>query len=382
MDDKIKKLILLFVPTDICNFRCNYCFISHTESWDNKMKFKYSAQQIVNGLKKDRLGGTCFINITANGETLLYKDLVPLTEGLLREGHYVEIVTNGTITKSIEKLLKIQGSLLKRLEFKISYHYSELERTNMKEKFWANVKAIKKSPCSFSLEMMPDDSLRSKRFDICADCMSNVGALCHATVGRNDAVKSKDLLTELSKSDYAETWGILDSEMFRFKLCLFGKKRKEFCYAGKWSLLINLATGDAYQCYGRPSNQNVFDNPQKKLKFMPVGYSCLQPFCFNGHSHLALGMIPSLETPYYNEIRDRNCVDGSTWLKEDCKRFFNQKLFQNNREYTKLQRIGHAMINPIYLLGNLFYNLPDTLKKARKFIRINTGKYAKKQYRE
>ena len=93
----------------------------------------------------------------------------------------------------------------------------------------------------------------------------------------------------MSKDEYVNTWSVLKSDMFKLKMDLFGKKRKEFCYAGAWSLLVDLSSGEASQCYGRMNTQNIFKNLNKPIQFRPVGYSCMQPFCFNGHAHILLG---------------------------------------------------------------------------------------------
>lgn len=378
MDERISKLILLYVPSNICNFRCEYCFISHTNNWENKVEFKYDAEQILRGLTKERLGGLCLVNITANGETLLYKDLVNVTEGLLKEGHFVEIVTNCTVKSVIDRLLNISDEYLQHLFFKVSYHVEQLEKNEkLKEDFWTNVNNIKKSVCSFTLEIMPNDNLVHRIPEIQCECFKHVGAVCHATVGRDDAKGNKALLTNMSQEAYVNTWSRLDSEMFRFKMKLFGQRRREFCYAGKWSLLINLANGEAMQCYGRPANQNIFDDPTRKIKFIPVGYSCAQPFCFNGHSHLALGMIPKLNTPKYSQIRDRECEDGASWLKQPIKSFFDQKLYENNKEWNMLKKILFSIYNPFYLFGTLFYDLAETKRRLRKWVYIISGKYKK-----
>ena len=101
---KINKLILCFIPTNLCNLKCEYCLVSQTNEWNrNDIKFQYPVEHIVQALSKERLGGECFINLTAQGETLLYKDIVPLTRGLLEEGHSVEIITNATISKRIDE---------------------------------------------------------------------------------------------------------------------------------------------------------------------------------------------------------------------------------------------------------------------------------------
>ena len=306
---KMNKLILCFIPTNLCNFKCEYCVVSQTNEWERSdILFKYSVEHIIKAFSKKRLGGDCYINLTAQGETLLYKDIVPLTRGLLEEGHAVEIVTNGSVTKKIDEILGFDEELLKRLFFKFSYHYKETRDTRFEKMFWDNVRKIKKSPASFTVELMPHDEISGDIDDICRRCNENIEAVCHATVGRNDKKNSKDLLTNMTKAEYVSTWGKLKSTMFDLKMDLFGVKRKEFCYAGMWSLLVDISSGEASQCYGRMNTQNIFEDLTKVIHFMPVGYSCTQSFCFNGHAHVAWGIIPELKSPSYYEVRNRTLV--------------------------------------------------------------------------
>ena len=63
---KINKLILCFIPTNLCNLKCEYCLVSQTNEWNrNDIKFQYPVEHIVQALSKERLGGECFINLTA-----------------------------------------------------------------------------------------------------------------------------------------------------------------------------------------------------------------------------------------------------------------------------------------------------------------------------
>ena len=275
MENKIHKLILLFIPTNLCNLKCQYCLVSQTNEFDRKdIEFKYPVDHIIKALSIKRLGGKSFINLTAQGETLLYKDITQLTEGLLKEGHSVEIITNALVSKKIDELLSLPEELLTNLFFKCSYHYNQIKGTKMEEIYWKNINKIKKSPCSFTIELMPHDEIINEIPNICNRCKDNCGAVCHATVGRDDASKNKKILTNLSRDEYEKVWSALDSDMFRLKMKLYGKKRREFCYAGEWSLLIDISSGEASQCYGRMNTQNVFKNLSKPIKFRAVGHSC------------------------------------------------------------------------------------------------------------
>lgn len=377
MANKIKKLILCYIPTNICNLKCEYCLVSQVDGWHdgNGLSFKYSVDTMIKALSPERLGGECFVNLTAQGETLLYKDIVPLTRGLLEEGHSVEIITNCTVSKRIDELLEFPDELLTNLFFKCSYHYEQIKDKKIEQVYWSNIKKIKNSPCSFTLELMPYDKITENIDDICNRCEKNAGAICHATVGRDDGRTGKDLLTSMSKEKYIETWNRLDSTMFRLKMQLFGVKRKEFCYAGCWSLLIDMSTGEASQCYGRTNTQNVFKDLEKPISFRPVGHSCIQPFCFNGHAHIAWGIIPEYKSPTYYEVRNRNCADGSNWVKGGCAELFRQKLIDNNQEYTTWQKFMNTITNPLFLFCSLFHDIPGLKRKTKKFFKLVTGKY-------
>ncbi len=113
--EKIKRLVLGLIPNQKCNLKCEYCYISQVEAWDEPTPFQYSPEHIAKCLSKERLGGTSLINLTGNGETMLQPDIVPLIAALLKEGHYVEVVTNGTVTKHINQVLELPREQLGRL---------------------------------------------------------------------------------------------------------------------------------------------------------------------------------------------------------------------------------------------------------------------------
>lgn len=305
-------------------------------------------------LSKERLGGTCLVNLTAQGETLLYKEIVPLVRGILEQGHYIELVTNATVSKRIEEILALPSNLLERLEFKISYHYQELRKHNLFDAFSNTVNSIRNSPASFTLELMPHDAICDQIEEIIAQTESTFGAKCHVTVGRDDSLKSRDLLTDMDRTSYVSEWSRFDSRMFDLKIDLLGVKRKEFCYAGDWTLWVDFSTGEARQCYGHPSNQNIFKDPSQPIKFCAVGRHCVQPFCINGHAFLSLGTIPELDTPTYFDTRNRTTIDGDNWLKEPCGEFFSKKLSEGNDEYTKLEKALNGLLFPArYLLWSI-----------------------------
>lgn len=366
--DEIKRLILGVIPNQKCNLKCGYCYISQVDAWQKPVALKYSAEHIARCLSRKRLGGLALINLTGNGETMLQPDVVPLTKELLREGHYVEIVTNGTVTRHIHDILEFPDELLKHLFFKISFHYKELKERKMLKVFFDNVMAVRKSAASFTLELMACDEIEQDIEEIKKICIEKAGAVCHATIGRNDKRKDKALLSAHSAEEFSQIWKSLESPMTQFKLEVIGKKRREFCYAGDWSLFVNMYTGESQPCYWQPYNQNIFKNPDDPIKFCPVGHTCTQPYCTNAHAHLAWGLIPELETPCYAAMRNRECPDGSEWLKSECRTFFTSKLKDSNTEYNTLQKIIHDVVYPIRFARWMIRDWKNNIRRIRKYM--------------
>lgn len=336
---KPKRLINGIIPTNKCNLSCPYCYISQLPDYMKATQsFEYTPEHIAKCLSAERLGGCCLINLTGEGETMLQPELVKLCELLLKQGHYMEIVTNLTVKKVVDEFLRLPADLQKHLEFKVSFHYEELKRKNMLDGFIENLKKIQQSDYSFTLELMSADSQIQYIPEIMEFCKKYVGAKCHVTVGRNEKYREKSLLSDLSMSDYVNTWSVFESTMFDFKMDLLDVKRKEFCYAGDWTLFVNMHTGEARSCYAQPFSQNIFKDCKKSIKFHAVGYHCVQPYCFNGHAFLSLGAIPEMKAPTYLEIRNRTRDDGTEWFGDDAKEFFGSKLVESNREYSSFKK--------------------------------------------
>lgn len=363
---KPKRMIFGRIPNNLCNLKCEYCYISQLPDWlQVNDSFKYEVEYVAKCLSPERLGGVCLINLTGEGETMLQKNLVKLCSLLLKQGHYMEIVTNLTVTKILDEFLSLPDDLLERLEFKVSFHYKALKQKNMLDRFFNNLDKVQKSKCSFTLELMPYDELVPDIEDIKKLCKEKVGALCQVTVGRADYLPSRTVLTSMKREDYIKNWSQFDSPMFELKMDLVDKKRREFCYAGDWTLNVNMHTGEALQCYSQPYRQNIFENPDKPIKFIAVGCHCAEPFCFNGHAHISMGCIPELNAPTYADIRNRTREDGTEWFSEKGKEFFSAKLSESNKEYTKIEKI-------ICNLGWYFrafvfvFKYPDKVKRRLK----------------
>lgn len=344
--EKIKKFLDCYIPTETCNLRCHYCYIAQQRRFNQKIaEFKQSKETIRKAFSKKRLGGTCLINLCAGGETLLSTEVLPVVKELLQEGHYVMIVTNGTITQRFQEAAEWPEDLKKRLFFKFSFHYLEMKRLNMMDRFFDNVNLVKNSGISFTVEVTPSDELVPYIEELKNVCMERLGTLCHVTIARDDRTNGIDVLSDHNFEDYKKIWGQFDSDLFKFKSEIFYKKRNEFCYAGDWSLYINLGTGAVTQCYCGKLLGNIYDNIEKPLYYEAVGHNCSIAHCYNGHAFLTLGDIPELKTPTYAQMRNRICEDGTEWLKPELKAFFSTKLNESNKEYGVIKEFKWGMKN-------------------------------------
>lgn len=342
--EEIKKFIDCYIPTETCNLRCHYCYITQLRKFNNRIaKFEHDAKYIRKALSKGRLGGTCLINLCAGGETLLSQEVLPIVKELLEEGHYVMIVTNGTITERFDEVAMWPKELLNKLFFKFSFHYLEMKRLNWIEKFCSNVDKVKKAGISFTVEVTPSDELIPFIEELKDVCIEKFGALCHVTIARDDRTNGIDILSQYSFDEYKKIWSTFNSELFNFKSQIFYKHRKEFCYAGDWSLFLNLNTGRLTQCYCGKYLGNIYENPETDLQLEAVGKRCKEPHCYNGHAFLTLGDIPELSTPTYAQVRNRVCYDGTEWLQPQMKQFMSTKLYQTNEKYSFINKIKLMM---------------------------------------
>ena len=335
--DKIKRLILVHVPISKCNLRCEYCYITLNKRWGaGSSEITHNPRNIGRAFSKKRLGGTCFINMCPSGETLLLTNIVDILKNILEQGHFVEIVTDGTLSKKFIEITRLPESLLQRLTFKFSFHYLELKRLNKLETFFNNIKKVKAKGCSFTVEMTPYDKLETHIGDIKEICMNELGALCHLTIARDDSKEGIPVFSKHTLSEYLDTWNQFESNMLNFKAKIFQVKRKEFCYAGDWTAYVNLGTGTITKCYRAEKIGNIYEF-SKPVKFEAVG-KCPLPHCYNGHAFLSFGVIPNITTPTYADIRNRKCVDCSEWLNPAMKDFMSGKLIDNNIEYSNYKK--------------------------------------------
>lgn len=245
--DKNKKVVLCAIPTSTCNLKCRYCYLPQRKEFDKgkQANFIYIPEYVGRVFSKERLGGTCYFNFCADGETLLTKRIDEYIYEIVNQGHYAEIVSNMTITSMINRILSWEPDLLERITFKCSLHYLQLFEHNLLQVFSDNVNNVWKHGCSANIELIPDEELIPYIDELKQFSIEHFGALPHVSIARDDR-KEHDYLTKLSLAEYNKIWSQFDSGFGEFKKSIFNHKRCEFCYAGAWSIYANLATGIQY----------------------------------------------------------------------------------------------------------------------------------------
>lgn len=339
-NDKMKMFIECHVPTKACNFRCEYCYVTQNKWWaSEKPDFSNCLSKIEDALSVKRIGGLAMINLCATGETLLYPEMVEIIHKLLKIGHYVMVVTNGTLTDRFKACCEFSENERARLFFKFSFHYLELKKREWLNIYFDNIRLVKNAGISFTVELTPDDSYIPFIDEIKKVCIDNLGALCHVTVTRDETKDGYPLMSSLSRKDFVKVWSQFDSELFRFKESIFEHKRTEYCYAGKWGIVLELGSGDYAQCYKGKKLGNLYEDVEKPLKLLAVGHNCQEGHCFNGHAFLGFGLIPELSTPDYADQRNRICNDGTSWLGERMEAFMRCKLCDANCTDSKMTKV-------------------------------------------
>lgn len=338
--NKIRRYIETYIPVSACNMNCTYCYLC--EDRNRKInKLKWSPEHVRKALNKERLGGVCLINLCAAGETMLLPEFDMLVSQLAQEGHFISIVTNGTFEPAFEKLSKLPHEEWEHLFFKFSLHYYELQRLGKMEVFWNNVNLVKEKGGSFTVELTPDDKYIAIKDEIYNMCVERVGAPCHVSIPRDDTKREKPIYSQYSLEELKSIWAEFNSTLFQFKEEIWGVERKEFCYAGDWSFLLDFNDGTIRACYeSKEIIQNIMEDIEKPIQFNAVGKRCPSCHCYNGHAFLSLGVIPEMNSPTYAELRERD----NKWLSNTMREVFSTKLNSMNQEYSVIRKKGSDLI--------------------------------------
>lgn len=325
---QIKRFFECLVPVTVCNLECPYCYIIQENRRQMQLaQMPYSAEQIAYAMRPERLGGTCYISICGAGETLAQKEVIGIVKCLLEKGHYVNLTTNGTLSKRFDELTEQCGELMRHVHVSFSMHYTELVRKGWVDVFFENINKVKAAGGSVLLQMNLCDDYVPYIEEIQRISMEKVGAYPQIALTRDETQEPFGIFTKGTEEEYLANGGKFDSPLFDFTTKNFNVKRREFCYAGDWSGVLNLQTGILSKCYAEPGGVNIFADPDAPIPFEAVGKCCRNRYCVNSSHFMSLGVIPSLETPTYAALRDRT---EAQWYTPEMKEFLSGKLENGN----------------------------------------------------
>ena len=261
---KIKRYIECNYAPEVCNLKCDYCYLSQEDRKKQRvLKEKYTPKFVRKALSTKRLGGECFISLSVAGETLHSDYIIEIAIELLKEGHIVNITTNGTLNNKFIDLLNRDNVPYDRLLITFSLHYIELIRTNLIDKFWENVKYVKNRGVSYYIKLNLYDKYIPYLDNIIEMCEKNTGDKPQIEVTRKINGDRHTFMTQMSNRNYYESAKEYNSKLFEFTFYNFNKNRKEyFCYAGDWSLVVDLRSGETRGCYCDCRHQNIYNLDQ------------------------------------------------------------------------------------------------------------------------
>ena len=331
---KIKRFFECLLPTSVCNIECSYCYLIQEKRRAMKSEeLLYSPEHIAKALRQERVGGVCYISLCAVGETMAQKGLVPLVRCLLQEGHYVNITTNGTLSGKYDELIQGCEGFLNHLHVAFSFHYVELLKRGWVDRFFENVNKVRGAGASVLVQLNLCDEYVPHLEEIKRICKEKVSAYPQIALTRNELAKPMKIMTEGTPEEYYQTGSSFESPLFEFTYKNFMVKRKEYCYAGEWSGVLDMKTGFLQRCYYEPGRMNIFEDIDKPIDFKPVGCNCHHVYCVNSSHFMSLGVIPELDTPSYAQLRNR---PEANWYTPEMLEFLNSKLSESNRQHSKI----------------------------------------------
>lgn len=301
----IKYFIECLVPETRCNLQCQYCYVkAKPEDYTGNEKFLFPVPKMIGALTTKRLGGTCYFSLCGAGETLLKREVVDLIVGLVNNGHFINVTTNGTSTSRYKEIASlIPPPLHGKVNFSLSFHYDELKRTNTLKNYFSNVTFLVKEGFSVLCQINLVKSYLQKTNEIQKLFIDNIGCLPQAVLTR-DGTDITKIYNGYDKKTYEKAGSSYHSPLFDFTLRNHNSKINVPCYAGYRSFTLNLGNGQASACYSRGWKLNLFENPEAKINPIPI-VRCALPFCINGSHFCALGIAPQYHCKTYYALRNR-----------------------------------------------------------------------------
>lgn len=95
------------------------------------------------------------------------------------------------------------------------------------------------------------------------------------------------LKTDLPLEKYYEIGESYQSDLFHIFREGYKGYQSKFCYAGDWSVCLDIGAGIMSKCHGKGPFVNIFDDISKEISFQAIGHNCKDNIC---HCSVFLGM--------------------------------------------------------------------------------------------
>ena len=355
MDNKnskaIKRAITVYVPGNVCNLRCSYCYVSEClrDGHEQKGYFNYSVDHMIKAFQPERIGGIAHITVIGAGETLIPPEVVPFVKGLLHWGHVVEVVTNNTLNERIDELLDTPREDIGRLIVKCSLHWKELKRLHKVDDYFNNIKRIIAAGASSYPFVVICDEYMDELDEIIDICRQRIGAApqctpCVTAETRADFLKSGAAVTspvctpkfisEIDKKFHSKLF--LQSVRF-----LDVDVKRIFCYAGKWSFGVGMGDGVMCKCHNVSIPDNFYENIEEPYIGEPVGCECGIASCCLQYGFYGLGLIPEIpDVPTYTEMI---CGGREHLFSEEVKNLMSVKIGNLEKKLSDEEKMQFLM---------------------------------------
>ncbi|MCQ2394028.1 MAG: radical SAM protein [Kiritimatiellae bacterium] len=377
MAEKIKRFIECYVPVTCCNLKCEYCYVPQKHWQQGRMpQFKYTPAQIGRAFSRARWGGLCYVSICGGGETLLPPEMPTIVHEILKQDHFVNLTTNGTCTQAFETILKlIPPEMLERLHFAFSLHYLELKRLNLLSVFAENVARMRRAGCSFVVQLNLYDGYLPYLDEIKDYCLKHFKALPQLAATRDEKQPRLKLLTSLSEDEYLRLGRQFESPLFDFTMQNFNRRHSEFCHAGAWTFVADLAEGWIKPCYCTGEMIDFIQDTDKPIPFCPVGRNCRSDFCHNSSHFLSLGNIPEKFTEItYAGLRNR---PEANWYTSRMSQFLSTKLQDDNARLSSMGKLFYSQRTILFDLTRRAANKLSRLLFHREIFRSRFSNYSR-----
>lgn len=299
----IERYVQGTIYTRGCNLNCSYCYLKLQEKVQRGTHPGFSLSDIRKAMSKERWG-VCYIALAGDGETLIDRSTVDLCHVLSENGHYLNVINNGTMTEHLRYMNEIFTPEQKeRTMLTFSLHYLELKRRSLLDTYFSNFRSMREAGFTVYPHMVLADDYLPVIDEIKQHCIEELGILPQIGIVRDERKNQGErIYSSFSREDYFRIADSFESPYFELQKKLYEENcAREYCYAGELGVLLNFTTGKMRQCVCNPETVQVFQNPSAPVPFHRVGNSCMSPWCFCSSLQI-FGMVPGKPYPTYSDM--------------------------------------------------------------------------------